>query len=167
MFNKSEKSVDLCNTQGKFKGVNGENKNDRLEILKAKCEQEIRETEERLRVLKAKLANLVTLAQESEKLVNPQSEPDKYKESGLTDAVLDAVNALWEIRRIAATPLEIRNHLLAHGFKATNNFDTAIYTVLNRLCEAGKITWGHTRAQTFGQIGVGLIRRKVYRPIHK
>ncbi len=162
MCNKKKKKLDLFNTHDRLKRVNGRNQNDRLEILKAKCEQEIVETEEKLRVLKAKLANLVSLMHESEKLANPKSEPDKYASMGYTDAVLDAIKVLWAARKRGATTNEIKNHLIAHGFKYGANFDTSVYTVLKRLLEYGKViclepdgkTPGTTRTQT----------RKIYKP---
>jgi len=159
----------MCNTHGRIKGMNV----DRLEILKTKCEQEVRETEDRLRVLKAKLANLIALAQESEKLANPESEPDKYNETGLTDAVYDAIKSLWEARKVGASATEIKNHLLAHGFQAGENFDTAIYTVLTRLCESDKVA-RHSNLPpprrpriSLGGItrhGIQIPRRLIYRP---
>jgi len=135
LCNKSRKRLVLCNTHVKLK----KKMSDRLDILKARCEQEIRDTEEKLRVLKAKLANLNSLAQESEKLANPEAEPDKYSNMGLTEAVLDAVKALRGLRAVGASPVEIKNYLLAHGFRAADNFDTAIYTVLGRLLVGGQI----------------------------
>jgi hypothetical protein len=138
---------------------------DRLEILKAKCEQEINDAEENLRLLKAKLANLVALAQESEKLANPESEPDKYSETGYTDAVFDAIKSIWEARKAAASTGEIKNHLIAHGFKYGENFDTSIYTILDRLCDSGKIIWINrdTPADRRAKLH-GIPRRKYYKP---
>jgi hypothetical protein len=135
MCKKNKKNLLLCIPHDRVKVM----ATDRLEILKAKCEQEIQDAEENLRVLKAKLANLVSLAQESEKLANPKSEPNKYSESGFTKAVWDAIKALWEARKYPATTTEIKNFLLAHGFQAGENFDTAIYTVLARLHKGGKV----------------------------
>jgi len=151
------KKLALCNTQRKVEPMNP----DRLELLKAKCEQEIRAAEESLRVLKAKRDNLIALAQESEKLANPESEPDKYGKTGLTEAVFDAVKEIWLATGKAATAPQIHNYLLAHGFKAGENFGTAIYTVLTRLCESHRITWGHVSKHVPGMPPP----RKCYRPI--
>ena len=141
---------------------------DRLEILTAKCAEEIRETEERLRVLRAKHANLIALAHESEKLADPESEPDKYAGKGTTEAVFEAVKVLWEARKVGASPTEIKNHLLAHGYKAGENFETAIYTVLSRLEKDGRIAWYHSNKTDDRHFrNLGLPRRKIYRPLGK
>ena len=166
MCNKMQKRLALCNTHGKVKGMNS----DRLEILTAKCAEEIREAEDRLRVLRAKHANLVALAHESEKLADPESEPDKYAKTGITEAVLEAVRVLWGVRKIGASPIEIKNHLLAHGFKAGENFDTAVYTVLGRLSESGQIIDENRNKLRIavplkdGRM-IRLPPRKIYRPI--
>jgi len=162
MFNKTRKKLALYITHGKMKKMS-----DRLDILKNKCEQEIHEVEEKLRVLKAKLANLISLAQESEKLANPESEPDKYADTGLTAAVLSAVQELWAARKMGSPIGDVKNYLLAHGFKAGENFDTAIYTVVGRLVGSGQVIrelgnveyWG-------GPLGTSrrIIPRGVYRP---
>ena len=80
--------------------MNEDNSADRLEILRAKYEQEIRGKEQELHALKAKLANLVEFAQESAKLTNsPEENPDKYANAGLSYAVLDAVHSLLQKRQ--------------------------------------------------------------------
>jgi hypothetical protein len=116
-------------------------------------------------VLKAKLANLVELTQESEKLANPESEPDKYNEMGLTDAAFDAIKVLWNARWIGASATQIKNHLLAHGFKAGENFDTTIYTVLTRLCESGRvIRYNPNTAMDKKARIIGIPPRSIYKP---
>ena len=165
MCNKTNKKLALCITRDKLMGVKIEKQNDRLEILKTKCEQEIQDTEEKLRVLKAKLANLVTLAQESEKLANPESEPYKYSDTGLTEAVYDAVKVLWNARGGGASATEIKNFLLARGFKAGENFGTAIYTVLNRLCESNRVIWYNPDTPIDRRAKLaGIPRRRFYKP---
>jgi|GEM_PF-1108375 hypothetical protein len=163
MLNKIQKKLALLPLHSKFKGVNSKNQNDRLEILKAKCEQEIQETEERLRVLKAKRDSLVALWQESEKVANPASEPDKYANMGYTEAVFDAIKVLWAARKVGATPTEIKNHLIAHGFKHGGNFDTSVYIVLGRLCESGKVISCRTAGE-FPRGFTGMPGRKIYKP---
>jgi len=114
--------------------------NDRLEILTAACDQEIQKTEEKLRVLKAKRNTLVALSQESEKLTNPKSEPDKYANTGLTEAILDSVNRLKNISANGATASQIRDYMIAHGFKLSDlphNFSIAVSVTLKRLAEDG------------------------------
>ncbi|MGO8838081.1 MAG: hypothetical protein ACLQAH_06085 [Limisphaerales bacterium] len=141
-FNKSRKRLDLFNKHSKVKRMNGTIQNDRLESLKAACEQEIQETEEKLRSLRAKLNTLLTLAQESQKLSNPKSEPDKYANMGLTEAVLDVVNRLKNVSPAGATASQIRDYMIAHGFPLTekpHNFSIAVAVTLKRLEEAGRI----------------------------
>jgi hypothetical protein len=167
LCNNYQKKLALCITHGKVKGVNGNNPNDRLEILKAKCVEEIKDAEDNLRVLKAKLANIIALSNESEKLANPAAEPDKYNATGFTDAVLDAVKVLWEVRKTGSTTTEIKNYLVSHGFNAGENFDTAIYTVLGRLCESKKIIVRDLQTSGPGVFGGGNFKmpiRKIYRP---
>ena len=168
MCNKSKNHVDLCSTHDKVESVSNKNQNDRLDILLAKCEQEIREGEDRLRLLKAKRDNLKLLVQESEKLVNPQSEPDKFREVGITQAINEAIKDLWRVRKHGATVNDIKGYLLAHGFKAPENFDTAVYTVLNRLCsEPARVIedeFPKERVVSDGQNTTRIPGRKVYKP---
>ena len=162
MCNKINKKLALCSIHVKVNGVSAK-QNDRLELLKVKYEQEIQDTEAKLRELKAKLATLVTLAQESEKLANPESEPDKYKGTGLTESINDCVRNLWNARGGGATATEIKNFLLARGFQAGENFDTAVYTVLGRLCDSGKIV-RYNREQDSKSRAAGIPARSIYKP---
>jgi hypothetical protein len=160
MCNKTKKSVALCITHDKLTDEMA----DRLDILKQKCEQEIRETEDRLRFLKAKLANLVTLAHESEKLANPESNPDKFRDMGLTEAVLQGLKDLWGLRKAATSPVVLKQYLLAHGFVAPENYDTAIYTVLARLVESGQVETVTTPSRPLRGSNLRIPPRKLYRP---
>lgn len=165
--NKSQKRLALCITHVRVRGVSEKNQNDRLEILKARYEQEIRDAEENIRSLKAKLATINTLEQESEKLANPEAEPDKYAGLGFTISVYDAVKSLWDARKVGATTIEIKNYLLAHGFQPAENFDTAIYTVLKRLCESDKGIIAYDGPKPSVRIAGSRIRipaRKIYKP---
>jgi hypothetical protein len=159
-FNKRRISIDLFNKHGRMKGVNNKNPNDRLEILKANCEQEIRDTEEKLRQLKAKLNNLITLSQESDKLVNPQFESDKYVNFGMTEAILDAVECLKNVSVNGVPAIKICDHLIAHGFKPSeenpHNFVIAVSVTLKRLADSGRIK----RLETIG----GNFFKPIYKP---
>ena len=127
------------------------NQNDRLEILKANCDQEIQETEDKLRVLKAKRASLVLLAQESEKLANPKSEPDRYANMGLTDTILDVVERLKDVSIIGSNTSQIRDYMIAYGFPLSenpHNFGIAVATTLQRLTGQRRVrktrnNWGN------------------------
>ena len=141
-FNKNKKTLDLFNKHCRFTRVKANDSNDRLEILLGNCDGEIQATEERLRVLKAKRNTLVLLAQESEKLANPESEPDKYNETGLTEAILDAVNRIKNVSVSGVTAPKIRDFLIAHGFPLTenpHNFSVAVNVTLKRLADSGRV----------------------------
>jgi len=88
--------------------VNIKSHTDRLDILLARYEREIRETEEKLRVLKAGHGSLNLLAWESDKLANPQLGPDQFRDVGITKVVLDAFNDLWRIRKGPVTVTEMK-----------------------------------------------------------
>jgi hypothetical protein len=86
--------------------VNIKKHSDRLDDLLARCEQEIREAEEKVRGLKARRDNLNLLAQELDQPANPPSEPDKFRDPGITRTVLDTINDLWRTRKDAVTLTE-------------------------------------------------------------
>jgi hypothetical protein len=147
--------------------VNIKHHSDRLDILLTRCEEEIRETQERLRALKARRDNLALLAQESEKLVKPKSQPDKFREVGITQAAYEAIKDLYKIRRHAIPTHEVKTYLLAHGFRAPDNFDTAIYTVLKRLVDDGRVIADESpkaRTASDGQKTIRIPRRRVFKP---
>ncbi len=137
VFNKTKKSVDMFIKHVRLKGVNKKAPNDRLEILRVKYEQDIKVKESELETLRAKLATLRTLAQESEKLANPQSEPDKYAKMGLTDAILDVVGRLKGVSIHGANTSQIRDCMIACGFRPSeenpHNFSVAVAVTLQRL----------------------------------
>ena len=151
MFNKSKNLLTLFSKQYKVSLLNGNNQNDRLEILKANCEREIRETEEKLRRLKAELGSIVLLAQKSEKLVNPKSEPDRYANMGLTDTILDVVERLKDVSVIGSNTSQIRDYMIHHGFPLydnPHNFGISVATTLQRLTEQKRVkrtknNWGN------------------------
>jgi hypothetical protein len=145
-----KKNVDLFIKQRKVKRMTDALKNDRLEILKRKCEEDIQVKERELAELKIKLRNLNLFAQESETLDN------KYANMGTTDAVLDAVNSLCEEGAVGGrvTAALVRNYLLAHGFRSNaENFEVALSITLNRLAQSGRIS-----------ASVGFRGRRFYRP---
>jgi hypothetical protein len=142
VFRKINKSLDLFSKQIRVNPVSGNNQNDRLEILKANCEQEIRETEEKLRRLRAELGSLVLLAQKSEKLANPKSEPDRYANMGLTDTILDVVDRLKGVSVVGSNTSQIRDYMIAHGFPLSDNphnFGISVATTLQRLTEQRRV----------------------------
>jgi hypothetical protein len=127
-------------------GMIEDNPDDRLEVLRGKYELEIREKERELHALKAKLANLIEFAEESEKLGNlTEGTSDKYAHEGLTYAALDAVHSLCKSGKRAnqgVSAVEIGNYLLAHGYKnvsSKNVFGISVNVTLKRLAESGKV----------------------------
>ena len=74
---------------------------DRLDVLLTKYEQEIREAEEKLRVLKTGRSHLTLLAQGLERPAAPQPEPDKSRDPGITKTILETVTDLWRMRKDA------------------------------------------------------------------
>ena len=91
---------------GKGNGVNIKKHSDRLDNLLARCEREIRETEKKLRVLKAGRPNLDLMSQEPEKPATPLPEPAEVHEAGITKSVLEAVSDLCRIRKNVMTLTE-------------------------------------------------------------
>ena len=153
----------MSNRHDRLRFVNAKNPNDRLEILKAKCEQEIQDAEEKLRVLKAKLANLIMFTHESGKNCRiPAAEPDKYSKLGYTEAILKSIQSLWEVRKIPVTATEIKNDLIAHGLECGSSFEVSVYTILTRLTQSGRIA-----AVEHGRYESGSVKipgRKGYKP---
>ena len=79
---------------------------DRLDVLLSRCEQEIRDTEEKLRLLRAGRSHSNLMPQEPETPASPQPEPAKFRDTGITKSVLDTINDLWRIRKDAVTLTE-------------------------------------------------------------
>jgi len=142
VIHKTEKKLDLFSKQYRISKMNSGNTTDSLAVLLAKCEADIQALRQQLAVLEAKRENLILFQQESKKITNPQSEPDKFREIGLTEAAEIAINDLWKIRGTSSSVAEIKNYLLAHGFQATTNFDNAIYGILARLIVRNRILFG-------------------------
>lgn len=123
----------------KLKGVKDKNQNDRLEILKAKYEQEIQAKERELETLKAKLVSLRAFASESEKLGDPESASDRYAGTGLTVSILDALYRLWPegaSDKRGATAREITDYIIANGYRPPTmgqGFNISIAVTLQRL----------------------------------
>jgi hypothetical protein len=80
--------------------VNLKKHSDRLDILLARYEREIRETEEKLQALKAGRDSLSLMAAESPKPTRSLP-PEKFRDAGITKTVLHAINDLWRMRKDA------------------------------------------------------------------
>jgi hypothetical protein len=145
VFIKLNKKLASCLKHVKVKGVNGDNPNDRLELLLANCDKEIQAKENELAGLKAKRRRLVEFGEEAEKLKEPEAAQNKYAEWGMTEAVLDATSALWRAGKGTSegvTASQIRDYMIMHGFTLTanpHNFSIAVNVTLKRLAESGRI----------------------------
>jgi hypothetical protein len=98
--------LSLFQTLGNLSGVNIKRHSDRLDHLLARCEQEIHEAEEKLRLLKTNRDNLKLMVNEPDKLTNVQPEPTRFRDTGITKSVLDAINDFWPLRKDAVTLTE-------------------------------------------------------------
>lgn len=87
-------------------GVNIKKHSDRLDVLLARYDQQIRETEDKLRALKTGRNNLNLLAQEPNQPETPRPEPAKFLDTGITKSVLDTISDLWRFRKDAVTLTE-------------------------------------------------------------
>lgn len=155
VFNKLNKPLARHNKHVKLSGVN-ENSNDRLELLKAKYDQEVQAKEQELAVLKAKLRNLVEFAEESQDLNVPKEATDRYASWGTTEAVFDAVNSLWHrgkgTSHYGITAGQVRDYMILRGFtpKADpHNFSITVNVTLKRLTDSGRIRSGEFSGKKF------------------
>jgi hypothetical protein len=86
--------------------VNIKRHRDRLDVLLTKYEQEIRETEARLRALKSKRNGVNLMLNESAPPATLPSEPEKFRDPGVTRSVLEAITDFWPLRKGAVTLTE-------------------------------------------------------------
>jgi hypothetical protein len=125
--------------------MNVNSQNDRLEKLIANYEREIETKERELASLKAKLSNLRMFERAAEILENPQAEPDKYANTGATQAILDALGSIYPTGvkdKRGATAREISDYMVAHGFQPKTigqTFHVAVSVTLRRLAEARRV----------------------------
>jgi hypothetical protein len=161
VFRKLNKKLDSRLKHVKVSAMNGDNPNDRLELLLANCDREIQAKEQELAVLKAKRRNLVAYGEEAEKLKEPEAPTNKYAEWGTTDAVIDAFNNLWHTGKGTShgvTASQIRDYMIAHGFTLSanpHNFSIAVNVTLKRLVDGRRIG------------GVEFMGKTFYRPIQR
>lgn len=134
-----------------------EEKIDKLQLLKTRYLERIRDTERTLAALKGKIALIDELEIESEKLGNGESDstPDSangaartYAATGLTDAVFDAVELLGQGKGVSAG--KVADYLVANGFKPKGkNFKISVGTTLRRLAKDRIATALHSGARVF------------------
>jgi hypothetical protein len=123
-----------------------EGKIDKLQLLKTRYLERIRDTERILAELKGKVGVIDELESESAKLESGESEvasegatgtAKKYSETKLTEAVFDAVQVLG-IKGISAR--KAATYILVNGFKPQGkNFIISVGQTLRRLTTQGKI----------------------------
>src|SRR6266404_6287298 len=113
-------------------------KQDKLELLKSKYLERIRQTERDLTELKQKVLLIEELETESESLDVNSASAGAYRMLGLTEAVLDAVQLLGSQTGVSSG--QVAKHLLKEGFKPKGkNFNVSVGTTLKRLAKS-KIT---------------------------
>jgi hypothetical protein len=102
---------------------------------RATYQQQIEAHTKAIAALQEKLRMLDVFAADAKIIFAPEN---KYEGWTLTPAVLDAVISLHKIGVSAPAGVEtfdIYKYLLAHGFKATDNFNVSLYVTLKRLSD--------------------------------
>jgi hypothetical protein len=122
-------------------------KTDKLQLLKTRYLERIRDTERTLAALKGKILLIDELESESAKLENGEADAPPaptngtqktYEATGLTDAVFDVVQILGTGNGVSA-PI-VAGYLIGKGFKPKGkNFKISVGTTLNRLAKTNRI----------------------------
>jgi hypothetical protein len=86
----------LYNTTDTVERVNLKRHSDRLDILLARYEREIRETEEKLRALKTGRADLNLMVKEPARPATLQPGPEELRGTGITKTVVEAIQSVSE-----------------------------------------------------------------------
>jgi hypothetical protein len=126
-----QSSCKLFNRRYSLRRVNGNSKS--ISAIRGGYLAEIEAKQKDIADLREKLKRLAQVDKESEPLFAP---PDKYRNIGLTAAVIDAVSALHRTGAADAdgvSAAQVRNFLAAHGFKQPQDFDVAVHVTLSRL----------------------------------
>ena len=110
-------------------------KHDKFQLLKSKYLEKVRTKERELAGLKSKLQLIEELETESESLNGEVATDGKYRDTKLTEAILDAIQTI-AVSAGVGTPA-IAQYLLSQGFRPKGkNFKISVGTTLKRL--AGK-----------------------------
>jgi hypothetical protein len=110
---------------------------DKFQLLKARCAEELKAAEARVQELQQKMHTIQQLEAESEALNGTVQASGRYREMGLTDAIVDAIGTLGAGG--GATASSVASHLLANGFESSGeNFRNSVSTTLARLANVQK-----------------------------
>jgi hypothetical protein len=110
------------------------NANDKsIKAIRAGYLAQIETKQQEISALREALKRLDQVDRESEPLFTP---PDKYRKTGLTEAVIDAVTALHRLGTAepdGVSAAQVREFLAQHGFRQPQDFDVAVHVTLDRL----------------------------------
>jgi hypothetical protein len=122
--------------------VNDGRQND-FSVLRSRFERELKDAENKVRTLKAKLNNLAELERDAKNPANDDL-PKEYADLGLTEAILKSISDLVrspQHNNIGANVAAIKQRMLAHGFFPTGQkFDIAVSVTLKRLRDSDRVT---------------------------
>lgn len=109
-------------------------KQDKFQMLKSKYLEQVREKERELAGLRSKLQLIQELEQESESLNEASPANGKYRELGLTESVLDAIQSIGASNGVSAT--DVAKYLVSQGFQPKGkNFKVSVGSTLKRLVD--------------------------------
>jgi hypothetical protein len=116
-------------------------KQDKLQLLKAKYNAQLREHQAACVGIKTKLALLDELEAEADNLESAPAKDGIYSDAktGLVEAVFDAIQGLAPEKGVPGS--KIAKYLLSEGFKPKGkNFKTSVGITLKRLSEQNRIS---------------------------
>jgi hypothetical protein len=107
-----------------------------VQAIRAKYLAEIEAKQKEIADLREKIKRLELVDKESDSFF--KDSPTKYRSTGLTEAVIDAVKSLHQIGAadesgVSAT--QVCNYLKAHGIQDAANFTVAVHVTLDRLSD--------------------------------
>lgn len=113
---------------------------DKFQLLKSKYLERVRSKERELIELKEKIRLIQELEAEANAEPSGHVETDnsKYKDVGLTEAIIDTLGILGASEWVSAAA--VRQHLLSQGFQPEGkHFAVSVGTTLKRLSKAKRI----------------------------
>ena len=128
---------------------------DSLFVLRDKYQDEIKLKKQELAALELKLKAVEEFIGEAKPLMMPDKGSDKYAQTGLTDAVLDAVGCLCKAGKgtqYGVIPSQVRHYLIHHGFPLSatpRNFTITVNTALIRLFKSERLERNENMNQIF------------------
>jgi hypothetical protein len=135
MFKKVKQNVCVKLNKGYRKSRMFDENNQTVGEIRAMYQRQLESHRREIKVIEEKLKLLEVFAADAK----PMGEQvDKYKEWGLTPAVIDAVNSLCEIgvaHPDGVETFDIHKYLEQYGFEGTDNFAVALHVTLKRLSD--------------------------------